>query len=272
MITRRKGNLKLRRKPAPAASAQLERDGWAVIASVLSTAEVAALAAEVAAVFDNSAPDRGTDVGDEFRHAMLNRSSLAQRAVASAAILEVIEPLLGEDCHVIANTAWRNVAGHNGGGWHTDAGPHVPRPPGVPWPEAIPYPVFAIGMHLFLEDCTLEAGPTAVVPGSHRSGQSVPDTRRDDANLDYDGRRPVLLAAHAGDAALFVSDAWHRGTPAEPGRRRFFLQAHYARRDIAQRLVTSAECNQLSPEAIARAQTKRDRSLVGLHVAHFYDG
>jgi ectoine hydroxylase-related dioxygenase (phytanoyl-CoA dioxygenase family) len=239
---------------------------------VLSPTEVEALGAEVAAVFDASEPDRGSDIRDEFRHSMLNRSPLAQRAVAAPALLEVIEPLLGEDCHVIANTAWRNVAGHRGGPWHTDAGPHVPRPEGVAWPDAIPYPVFAIGVHIFLEDCPEDAGPTAVIPGSHRSGRPVPPGRSEDPDLSYDGRPPVLLTARAGDAALFVSDAWHRGTPAKPGFRRFFLQAHYGRRDIAQRLLKTDAANHLTPEAIDRASSERERRLVGLHPAGFYDG
>ena len=81
----------------------------------------------------------------------------------------------------------------------------------------------------------------------------------------------MLLTAKAGDAALFVSDAWHRGTPAEEGHGRFFLQVHYARRDIAQRIMTTAETNHLTPEAAARAQTPRERSLVGLHDLFFYD-
>lgn len=272
MIKRRHGYLALRDDAVPAQSTSLEREGYAVVEGVLSPTEVQALAAEITDVFETSPPDRAADVRDEFRHAMLNRSPLAQKAIAAPALLQVIEPLLGDDCHVIANTAWRNVAGHSGGPWHTDAGPHVPRPEGVAWPDEIPYPVFAIGVHLFLEDCPLESGPTAVLPGSHRSGRSVPRDRVEDASLSYDGRAPVLLTARAGDAALFVSDAWHRGTPAQPGFRRFFLQAHYGRRDIAQRLRPSDEANQLTPEAIARAGADRERTLVGLHPVRFYDG
>ena len=239
---------------------------------VLDAAEVAALKIEIAAVFEASAPDRPSDLRDEFRHAMLNRSPLSQRAIGARAILDVIEPLLGEDCHVIANTAWRNIAGHQGGPWHMDAGPHVPRPEGVPWPANIPYPIFAIGMHLFLEDCPAEAGPTAVLPGSHRSGRLPPRDRWDDLALTYEDRPAVLLTARAGDAALFVSDAWHRGTPARPGHARFFLQAHYARRDIAQRLQPASTANLLSADAVARARSEREQSLVGLHPPRFYDG
>ena len=274
MITRRHGNLYPREGPAPAASAQLERDGYAVLRDVLDPPAVAALAEEITAVFEASIADRPQDALGEFRHGMFNRSALSQAAIATPAILEAVEPLLGEDCHVIANTAWRNVAGHQGGRWHIDAGPHIPRPEGVAWPDAIPYPVFAIGVHLFLQDCPLEAGPTAVVPGSHRSGRFPPvDPALDPPpiSLSYDGRETVLLAARAGDAALFVSDVWHRGTPAQPGFGRFFLQVHYARRDMAQRIFTTDEVSHVVPEAATRAVTARERKLIGLHRPFFYD-
>src|SRR4029077_9298708 len=198
MIKRRHGNLVLLREPVPAASQQLERGGYALVRGVLSAKEVEALGAEISAVFESSDPDRPQDQRNELRHGMLNRSPLSQRAVASRNILDVIEPLLGEDCHIIANTAWRNVPGHQGGPWHVDAGPHVPRPENVPWPDAIPYPVFAIGVHIFLQDCPLEAGPTAVLPTSHKSGRLPPKDRLWDLDLSFDNKLPVLLPARAG--------------------------------------------------------------------------
>ncbi|HEX4740478.1 MAG TPA: phytanoyl-CoA dioxygenase family protein [Caulobacteraceae bacterium] len=272
MITRRYGNLALREEPACAAAAQLEALGYAHVPDVMTGEPLAALRDEVAAVFDAFQADRPADQHGEFRHAMLNRSALAQQAIAAPAILETVEPLLGEDCHVIANTAWRNRLGHTGGRWHTDAGPHIPRPQGVPWPDAIPYPVFAVGMHLFLEDCPLEAGPTAVLARSHRSGRSPPvDDPEFQAAPAYDGEGPVLLPAKAGDAIFFVSDIWHRGTPALGDFGRFFLQCHYARRDIAQRIRMTDEVNHLTPDAMARADTSRARKLAGLHRPGFYD-
>jgi hypothetical protein len=96
--------------------------------------------------------------------------------------------------------------------------------------------------------------------------------RIDDPTLDYDGRPPVLLEGAAGDVAMFVSDAWHRGTPASGGTGRLFLQVHYGRRDLAQRIRTTAEVHHLSEEAVARATTPRERALVGLHDPFFYDG
>jgi hypothetical protein len=184
-----------------------------------------------------------------------------------------VEPLLGDDCHVIANTAWRNPPEFPGGPWHCDAGPHVPRPADVPWDDRIPYPVFAVAGHIYLQDCRSIDGPTAIVPGSHRSGRLPPYDRLATEEPTYDGRPPLALETDAGDVLLFVSDAWHRGLPAGPdGRGRFFLQVHYARRDIAQRVKLTDDVNHVAPEAAARASTDRERTVIGLHAPFFYDG
>ena len=142
----------------------------------------------------------------------------------------------------------------------------------MPWDDRIPYPVFAVAAHLMLDDCTLADGPTAVVPGSHRSGRLAPFDRMVDEDLSYDGRPPAVFETEAGDVVLFVSDAWHRGFPARPGGQgRYFLQVHYARRDIAQRVRPTVDANQVSAEAAARATTERERSVIGLHDPFFYD-
>jgi hypothetical protein len=272
-VIRRVGkNLTVLDRDVPAESMQLERDGYAVLRDVLTDDEVGALVDEIHATFEALPPERGRSDRAEFRYEMLNRGACSQAAIGHPRILDVIEPLLGEDCHVIANTAWNNPPEFGGGPWHCDAGPHVPRPADVPWDDRIPYPIFAIGAHILLRDVTVADGPTAVVPGSHRSGRLAPFDRIHDPDLDYDGRPPVLLEGEAGDVALFVSDAWHRGTPASGGGGRLFLQVHYARRDIAQRIRTTDVVNHLSPEAIDRASTPRARTLIGLHDPFFYDG
>lgn len=280
MLTRVHGYLQPRLEPAGQAATQLEQEGWAVLDGVLSAPDVAALTAEIEAVYRNHPPDgrnprRSRDEDEDFRYEMFNRSPLCQQAIGHAAILAAIEPLLGEDCHVIANTCWRNPPGaersHGGGFWHIDAGPHVPRDPGIPWDDRIPYPIFAIGAHIYLQDCDIDSGPTGVIPGSHRSGQAP--TSYDDADLTWQGRRAHPLLARAGDVALFVSDVWHRRLPTGAGDRgRFFLQAHYGRRDIAQRVRPSAAVNHVGDEARRRIGSERERRLLGLHPPFFYDG
>lgn len=266
----------------PASSLQLQNEGYALLQGVFSADEVAALATEIDTVYadyprDGRAENRPAEEDEDFRYEMFNRSALAQKAIGHPTILATIEPLLGEDCHVIANTCWRNPPReqnqHGGGFWHIDAGPHIPRDPSIPWDERIPYPVFAIGTHIFLKDCPLESGPTGVIPGSHKSGMPPPRDRYDDVSLTCNGVGVKPLVASAGDVCLFVSDVWHRRMPSLPGDQgRFFLQVHYGRRDIAQRVRTTSSVSHVSEAAAARTQSDRDRTLIGLHRPWFYDG
>jgi len=288
MLTRKSGYLSPFDGVVPGASDQLERLGYAVVPTVLTATEVTELAMEVERVYNHYPADgRGTasrtaEVDEEFRYEMLNRSPLCQKLAGHKKLLEIIEPLLAEDCHVIANTSWKNPpakAGntpgeqHGGGFWHIDSGPHIPRTAGVNWPDAIPYPIFAIGVHVYLQDCPLECGPTGVIAGSHKSGQAPPRDRYNDASLSWNGETVTPLVASAGDAALFVSDVWHRRLPsAEGDTGRFFVQLHYGRRDIAQRLRTTDDVNHLSSEAVERIKGKREAQLLGMHAPRFYDG
>jgi hypothetical protein len=281
VLSRRTGYLELSAQPTPDAARQLQHEGFVTLKGVFDDHEVKELIDDVDRVFDEFPPDERTPNKadghwEPFRYEMLNRSAAVQRAVARREILDVIEPLLGEDCHIIANTAWRQPPGtstHGGQMWHIDSGPHIPRPADVPWDERIPYPVFAVATHLMLQECPLDSGPTGVIPRSHTSGQHPPFDRMNDIDLEWNGTRVLPLTADAGDVLLFVSDIWHRRLPPtddDPGR--YFVQCHYGRRDLAQRLRPTASVNQLSEDAIERAESKRDRTLIGLHDPFFYDG
>lgn len=259
----------------------IERFGHLLMRGVFSAEEVAALRTAIAEVYARIPGDlRGSVTTaierETFRYEMFNRCAASQSAIAQPRILAAVEPLLGGDCHVINCTAWRNPPGRaelpEKLYWHTDGGPHVPRPADVEWPDAIPYPIFVIATHIYLEDVGMDDGPTTVVPTSHRSGQPAPFDLRFEPDLEYRGHRAVHHLARAGDVGFFVSDVWHRRSqPTEHGRGRFFLQTNYARRDIAQRVFTTAEVNHVRPEAAARAVTERERTLLGLHPAVFYD-
>jgi len=281
MLTRSSGYLTLLSDPSSTAAESLQLNGYAVLKGVFAADEVTALCAEVERVFEEYPPDARGDYYPPghwapFRYEMLNRSSLVRRAIGVPQILETIEPLLGEDCHVIANTAWWQPPGNNdhlGRFWHIDSGPHVPRDASIPWDTRIPYPVFAIAAHLYVWDCPIEAGPTGVIPGSHISGQAPPGARVADNDLEWEGRGGIPIVAEAGDVALFVSDIWHRRMPPgseDPGR--MFVQCHYGRRDLAQRIRPTSQVNHLSGEALEGAQTPREKTLAGLHPLSFYDG
>src|SRR4051794_1694673 len=105
MIRRVLKNLTVREADdAPDASRQLEADGWVLVHGVLTPAEIDQLVTEIGAVFDATGPERSRTDKDEFRYEMVNRSAACQAVVGHPRILELIEPLLGDDCHLIANT------------------------------------------------------------------------------------------------------------------------------------------------------------------------
>lgn len=119
----------------------------------------------------------------------------------------------------------------------------------------------------------MPCGPTGVIPGSHKSGCAPPADEYDNVDLKWQGQGVLAMQAKAGDVALFVSDVWHRRLPCSEGDvGRFFLQVHYARRDIAQRIETTAKVNHVGAEAKARIASKREQTLLGLHDPLFYDG
>jgi hypothetical protein len=280
MLTKR-GYLRLRQEPASTYSNELEQSGFTRVSGAFTAAEIAELHEAATAIYDvYEADPRNTNLPPDeladFRYAMFNRSVLIQNTIGHRAILDVIEPLLGEDCHIIANTCWRNPPrekSEQGGGWHIDAGPHVPHDPIIRWDDRIPYPVFAIGVHLYLQDCPIEAGPTGVIPGSHKCGAPPPPDARDRTDLACYGEGSRPLVAKAGDLGMFVSDIWHRRLPTGPGDPgRFFIQAHYGRRDIAQRVRPTKAVNHVSDQALEHATTDRQRTLIGLHPRGFYDG
>lgn len=270
------------RGPAPEGTRALEQNGHYVLRGEFSAEEIARLRDDILDVYERYPPDprAGSNTPARaamFRYEMFNRSALCQQALARPAILAILEPLLGNDCHAINCTAWRNPPGSEhaprGQEWHIDGGPHVPRPDGVPWPILIPYPIFVVATHIYLQDCNLADGPTAVLPGSHTSGRMPPHERVWDLDLTYRGKGLEVHVAKAGDVGFFVSDAWHRRLPPAPTcAGRFFLQTNYGRRDIAQRILPTEMVNHANAEARERAKTARERQLIGLHPPVFYDG
>ena len=139
MPTRSKGYLTVRSDAVPAEVESLRSEGYVQLGAVFTGQELAALRAEVERVFEEYPPDNRGDSPEEsapFRYEMLNRSALVEEAIGHPRILDAVEFLLGEDCHVIANTAWWQhpadnrhlgrfwtVTGIAGGGPHPSAQP-----------------------------------------------------------------------------------------------------------------------------------------------------
>ena len=245
-------------------SEQLREEGYTVLRQGLDSQQVAEIKAEVERVFAEPMTEDDEKYGRYWRMLMFERSALAQQYLELPNVLAAVEPVLGSDCHVIANAGWMTPTGYEGGPWHTDSGPHVPRPEGIDWDERIPYPIFAVGVMMYLTDVPVESGPTAVIPGSHKSGRPAPQIE----SPEYKGQGPLILDFRAGDMVLFSSDVWHRGMPHRAGEPRIVYQVHYGRRDIAPRYRPYK--NQRLPDEVVARASERGRRLIGIHPIGFY--
>ena len=248
--------------------AQFHRDGFLVLPGLLDKAYVAELLTGVQAAFDK--PSRLADVYGDYlakiwRPMMFEHGPAFEQLVDHPAIIDLIEAILGKDCHLIANSALRTGPDEAISMWHADEEVRFPRPKGVPLDPRIPMPCFVINLNYYLCDVDEELGPTEFVPGSHRAGRS-PEKEDYDANGNpvYEGKSAVSTPGPAGTAVLWNDQTWHRGgLNLSQNRLRWVQQAPYARRFIAQRFYPFI--NYHMPEAILERATPRRRRMLGLH-------
>lgn len=178
-------------------------------------------------------------------------------------VIELAEAVHGRDCHVIGMTAWVTGPGRPDQGLHVDWLP-VPLPSDVAADPRVKIPALITTAHYYLNDLYEELGPTVFVPGSHRSGS------RPTADGQWNGVGEQSFLCKAGDAALFRSDVWHRGTANTSGETRYLLQVHYAHRMITQKFPPYLNRFQFDEAALAQA-TPRQRRLMGDHPPGAYD-
>jgi ectoine hydroxylase-related dioxygenase (phytanoyl-CoA dioxygenase family) len=241
---------------------QFHRDGLLVIPDALEAEQVERLRAGVErafAEFDPEAELYGTVMQRIWRPKMFERGPEFEATVDNPRIIDLVEAILGSDCHLIANSALRTGPGDGISGWHADETVRFPRPPDVPLDPRIPMPCFVLNFNYYLCDVDEVLGPTQFVPGSHRSGRQ-PDPQA----LEYEGRGVVSGVGPAGTAVMWHDQTWHRGAPNQTtDRTRWVLQAPYGRRFIAQRFYPFI--NYRMPEAILKRANPRRKRLLGMH-------
>lgn len=237
----------------------LHEDGFVLLPGLLDAAQVA----EVRGLIDALRPIHWDYEGlvDHYK-CVFNRSPRWLPYLDPPGLIEVAEAALGEDCHVIGQTAWRCHPDFIGGDMHQD---YLP----LRLPEALllggfELPMFICTAQVYLDDIDHDLCPTWVIPGSHRAGRAPhPDER------SWRGRAAEPVLCRAGDCLLFRSDLWHSGSRNLSQRTRYLLQVHYGRRMVAQKFSPYLDWR-FDPEVLA-ACTPRQRRLLGDHEAAEYD-
>ena len=242
--------------------AALHHQGFALLPAVLDAEQVAA----VRAAIDRLQPIHWDYQGlvDDHYKCVFNRDPFWLPYLDLPGVIELAEAALGEDCHIIGQTAWRSHPGFVGAELHVD---HLV----MELPEALlADPAFTLPMQictamLYLDDIDADLCPTWVIPGSHRSGRK-PRPGED----HWHGRVAEPVLCQAGDVLMLRSELWHAGSRNRTAdRSRYLLQVHYGRRMVAQKFSPYLRFS-FNPAVLAAA-TPRQRRLLGEHEPAEYD-
>jgi len=201
---------------------------------------------------------------DDHYKCVFNRDPFWLPYLDLPGVIELAEASLGDDCHVIGQTAWRSHPGFVGGEPHADylamqLPEHWLAEPGFE------LPIQVCTAHIYLDRIDADLCPTLVIPGSHRAGR-----KPHPGETHWQDRQPQPVLCEAGDVLLFRSDLWHAGSRNRTAdRSRYLLQVHYGRRMVAQKFSPYLQWR-FNPEVVDAA-TPRQRRLLGEHEASEYD-
>lgn len=241
----------------------LHEDGFALIPGVLSPDEVQATRDAI----DRLTPFGwdGVGVTDHFK-CVFNREKVFLDLIDRPGVVDLAEATMGEQCHIIGQTAWRSYPGHDGWAPHTDR-TFITLPEDIAEDPRVKLPIYLCTAHYYLDDLTLDLAPTWVIPGSHKSGR--PLSWGKDKDPEYKGRKLEPVLCKAGDVLFFRSEIWHSGSKNTSEQTRYLLQVHYSHRFIAPQFSPFMEW-QFAPHILAAANP-RQRRLLGDHARGAYD-
>ena len=175
----------------------LHEDGFALIPGVLSAKEVQAIREAI----DRLRPF-GFDHVKETEHykCVFNRERIFLDMIDRPGIVDLAESIMGDQCHIIGESAWRSHPSHNGWSPHTD---HTL----VTVPEEVAsdpkaFPIYLCTAHYYLDDIVDEQlCPTYVIPGSHKSGHALSWGK--DFNPTWHGKELEPRSGESGRCAVF---------------------------------------------------------------------
>lgn len=239
----------------------LHSQGFVLLPGVLDQAQIRLLREAI----DELRP-RHWDYNGLLEHykCVFNRHPLWLPFLDLPGVIELAEAALGDDCHVIGQTAWRCHPGYQGMALHLDY--LVMELPQSVWSDpGFELPMQICTAQLYLDPIDADLCPTRVVPGSHRAGRPPMAGEQ-----QWQGRAAQSILCQAGDALMFRSELWHSGSDnLSTDRTRYLLQVHYGRRMVAQKF--SPYLHWRFDPAVLAAASDRQRRLLGEHEEAEYD-
>lgn len=241
----------------------MHEDGFALIPGVLSPDEVQSVRDAIDRLQHFGWDSKGKT--DHFK-CVFNRDKVFLDLIDREPTVTLAERTMGEQCHIIGESAWRSYPGHNGWSPHTDR-VFVDMPEDMASDPRFKLPIYLCTAHYYLDDLTLDLAPTWVIPGSHKSGRALSWGK--DKDPEWHGRKLEPVLCKAGDVLFFRSEIWHTGSENTSDKTRYLLQVHYSHRFISQQFSPFLEW-QFSPHILGVANP-RQRRLLGDHARGAYD-
>ena len=212
--------------PLPVLLDRLQTDGYVILPSLLSAAELDAIRAALAPHLQGLLPGRNDFEGyhSERVYALLAKSPVFAKLAAHPLVLDVCEAMLGANFMLSACLAINTHPGETVQPLHYDDSFYqVPRP----------RPPYGISAFWTIDEFTPDNGPTEIIPGSHRWGEQA---HRGDApgltpgyeqivDEDHPDLTPVLMPA--GSLMLAMGTLWHRGGANRSNAPRLLITPQY---------------------------------------------
>ncbi|WP_434603053.1 phytanoyl-CoA dioxygenase family protein [Pseudomonas sp. Z4-7] len=239
----------------------LHQDGFVLMPGVLSATQIT----EIRQAIDQLKPHHWDYSGviDHYK-CVFNRDPFWLPYLEVSGVIDLAEAALGEDCHIIGQTAWRCHPGFVGAGLHLDYLP-MQLPPSLLAEPSFELPMQVFTAQFYLDDIDADLSPTRVIPGSHKAGRAPMA-----GETQWQGRSAKPVLCQAGDVLILRSELWHAGSDNRTAdRTRYMLQVHYGRRMVAQKF--SPYLHWRFNPAVLAAATPRQRRLLGDHQEAEYD-
>lgn len=239
----------------------LHQDGFVLLPAVLGRSQIVDLRRAIDALKPMHWDYSG--VIDHYK-CVFNRDPFWLPYLDVDGVIELAEAALGDDCHIIGQTAWRCHPGFVGAPLHLDY-LVMELPPSLLLDPAFDLPMQIFTAQFYLDDIDADLSPTRVIPGSHRAGRAPVA-----GETQWAGRSAQPVLCRAGDVLVLRSELWHAGSDNRTvDRSRYLLQVHYGRRMMAQKFSPYLHW-QFNPAVLAAA-TPRQRRLLGDHLEAEYD-
>ncbi|MEU3861026.1 phytanoyl-CoA dioxygenase family protein [Streptomyces sp. NPDC028722] len=234
----------------PELSRQLDEDGFVFLPGIMSRKLLETFRARLDELLAEEGDRAGTEVGQEEGcdrvSDLVNKGEIFDICYTHPLLLRAVRQVLGNDFKLSSVSSRAVLPGGGHQGLHADWLPGTRDPAG----PVLPGRYQVCNSQWFLDDFTMENGPTRVVPGSHRWGRTAAEVMRDPAE-----RRPdeKLVLAEAGSVMVFNAHLWHSGTLNRTDRPRRVMHAYFTRRANTQQLDQAAYIRQETLERISPA-------------------